>query len=129
MPTQKRKHRRLAKLLKTPAPWDSLHSVFGLKKSPIKARLEASQIAELKKLARENGATLAQELENAVEAYCLGLSRHEIRMLHALVDRLNESTAEANRALVAALRETQKTTRAYFARKKRSGRSTASGWR
>jgi hypothetical protein len=126
MPKQKRKHSRLPKLPKS-VRQDNIHPGFGSKKTPMRIRLEASQITELKQLAREHGTTLAQELDNAFDAYLLGMSQREVRMLHALLDRLNESTDKANRALVAALRETGKTR--DFARKKRSGRSTASGWR
>ncbi len=82
-------------------------------------RLEASQVKALKQLARAHGTTLNQELDYAIDAYCLGVSRRGIRLLDALVDRMNESTARANRALDAALRETGKT-RAHCARKNKA---------
>lgn len=118
MTKQKRKPHSLSKLQKS-VRQDNIHPGYGLKRSAIKVRLEADLIAGLKKLARENGTTLAQEMENAVDAYCLGVSRHEIRLLNALIDRLNESTAKANQTLDAAMRETKKT-RAHLARKKRA---------
>jgi len=90
------------------------------KKSILKVRLDASQIADLKRLAKEHGTTLAQELDNAVDAYVLGVSQEEIRMLNALVDQLKEATTNAKKAVDEALRKTKKT-RAQSTRKQRSG--------
>lgn len=49
----------------------------------------------------------------------MGVSCREIRLLHALLDRMNKSMAQAHQALATALRETKKT-RVHFARKKRT---------
>ncbi len=100
---------------------DNLYPKPGFKKTAMRISLEAFQIAELKKLAKEHGTTLAQEFDNAIDAYVLGASQGEIRTLNALVDQLKESTARANKALDAALRETGKT-RAHVTRKKRAKR-------
>ncbi len=124
MPKQKHQHHRLSPLLKSIGQ-DNIPLEDGSKRSAIKVRIEAAQIAGLKRLAREYGTTLAQELDNAVDAYCLGVSRREIRLLHALLDRMNESTAKAHRALATARRETKKT-RAHFAWKRRPARSSIS---
>jgi hypothetical protein len=90
------------------------------RKSVLKVRLDAFQIAALKSLAKEHGTTLAQEFDYAVDAYFLGLSQGEIRMLDALVDQLREATANASKTVDAALRKTEKNL-AHLARKKRSG--------
>lgn len=99
-----------------------IHPDVGREQSVYCARLEASRLRELKQLAREHGTTLAQELENAIDAYCAGLSRREIRLINTVLGGLNESTVEARRALKTARRETQRI-RARSARKKRRGRS------
>ena len=118
-PNRKTKRYAFPKLLKS-VHKDNLHPEFGLKKSAVRVRLEASQIAALKKLARESGTTFAEELSNAVDAYCLGLSRSEVRLLSALLDRFKESTARARKALVEAQRAVDKTC-TRFVRKKRAG--------
>lgn len=92
------------------------------RKSVLKVRLDAFQIAALKKLAKEHGTTLAQEFDNAVDAYVLGVSQEEIRTLNALVDQLKEATANAKKTVDEALRKTKKT-RAHSARKKRTKHS------
>ena len=53
-PNRKTKHYSLPELLKS-ASKDNLHPEFGLKKTAMRIRLEASQIAGLRKLARRNG--------------------------------------------------------------------------
>ncbi len=90
------------------------------KKSVLRVRLDAFQIAALKRLAKEHGTTLAREFDHAVDAYFLGLSREEVQILDALVDQLREATANANKALDAALRKTRKT-HTHTIRKKQSG--------
>jgi len=76
------------------------------KKSVIKVRLDAFQIAALKKLAKVHGKTLAQEFDYAIDAYFLsGLRREEVWMLNALVDHLREDTASTRQALDEALRQ------------------------
>lgn len=122
-PNSKRKPEGLAQLQKALRK-HRIHPEVGREPSVYYARLEASQVKELKRLARENGATVEQELENAIDAYCAGLSRREMRQVNLAIDWLNESTAEARRALEAARREARKT-RAYFARKQRRSRSPA----
>lgn len=120
-PNSKRKPEGLAQLQKALRK-HRIHPEVGLEQSVYYARLEASQVKELKRLARENGATVEQELKNAIDAYCAGLSRRELRQVNLAIDWLNESTAEARRAPEAARREAKKT-RAYSARKKRRSRS------
>jgi hypothetical protein len=48
------------------------------------------------------------------------MSQGEIRLFNAVLDQLKEATANANKALDAAWRETEKT-RVHYARQKRSG--------
>lgn len=91
----------------------------GWLRTRVSVQLDGFQAEKLKQIARERGTTLAQELDHAIDAYCLGISRREIWLLNALLDRLNESTARTNRALEAALRETRKT-RAHCARRRRT---------
>ncbi len=117
-PNRKTKHYLLPELLKS-ASKDNLHPEFGLKKTAMRIRLEASQIAGLRKLARRNGTMVTAELGNAIDAYLLGITPGEIRLLNALIDRLNVSTARANKALDAALREIAKS-RARLARQERA---------
>ncbi len=114
---RKTKHYSLPKLLKS-VRQGNLHAEFGFKTSVLNVRLDASQIAGPKKLARDDGTTLAQELDNAVDAYLLGMSQGEIRMLHAVLNRFNESLARSNKVIDAALQETEKTL-AHFPRKQR----------
>ena len=90
------------------------------KKSVLKVRLDAFQIAALKSLAKEHGTTLAQEFDNAVDAYLLGMRQGEVRMLNAVLKRFNESMGRSNKVIDAALRKTEKNL-AHLARKKRSG--------
>ncbi|MHB8742196.1 MAG: hypothetical protein ACYC9L_03645 [Sulfuricaulis sp.] len=116
---RKTKHYSLPKLLKS-VRQGNLHAEFGFKTSILNVRLDAAQVAELKELAKEHGTTLAQELDNAIDAYVLGMSQGELRLFKALVDRLIEATANANKALDAALRKTKKT-RTHSTRKQRSG--------
>jgi hypothetical protein len=90
------------------------------RKSVLKVRLDAFQIAALKSLAKEHGTTLAWEFDHAVDAYFLGLRREEAQILDVLVDRLREATANASKTVDAALRKTERNL-AHLARKKRSG--------
>jgi hypothetical protein len=87
----------------------NLHPEIGLEKRPFSVRLSASQQRGLKKLARESGTTWREEMDRAIDAYLLGLSRKEINMLHALVAELERSTVRANKALDEALRAVEKT--------------------
>ena len=95
-PKSKRKPEDLAKLLKAVRK-DNTHPAFGLDKSVYYARLKPPQVKELKRLARERGTTVAQELENAIEAYGAGLSRREIRLVNTVLDGLNESFGRNSR--------------------------------
>lgn len=114
------KTRRHARPKRKPVRRSNRSPETEFKKSVLKVRLDAFQIAALKRLAKEHGTTLAQEFDYAVDAYFLGLSREEVRMLDALVDQLREATASASKAVDAALRKTEKNL-AHLARKKRSG--------
>ena len=67
--------------------------------APVCVRLDSFQVEELQKLAQENGTTKSEEIEKAVDAYLLGVSRQEISMFYALIDELNRSTARAEKAL------------------------------
>jgi hypothetical protein len=87
----------------------NLHLEVGLEKQPYYVQLSASQRQGLKKLARESGTTVREEMDRAIDAYLLGLSRKEINMLHALVAELERSTVRANKALDEALRAVEKT--------------------
>lgn len=116
----KRKPDRLTRLLK-PIPEKNIHPELSFKKSVLKVRLDAFQIAALKRLAKEHGTTLAREFDHAVDAYFLGLRREEAQILDVLVDQLREATANARKTVGAALRKTEKNL-AHLARKKRSGR-------
>ncbi len=120
-----RKPNRKTKRYSRPGPLksvrlDNFHPVPRFKKSVLNVYLDTSQIAEMKQLAREHGTTLAQEFDNAVDAYLLGMSQGEIRMLHAVLNRFNESMDRSNKVIDAALRKTEKNL-AHWARKKRSG--------
>ncbi len=94
--------------------------VTEFRKSVLKVRLDAFQIAALKRLAKAHGTTLAREFDHAVDAYFLGLRREEAQILDVLVDQLREATANASKTVDAALRKTEKNL-AHLARKKRSG--------
>jgi len=90
------------------------------RKSVLKVRLDAFQIAALKRLAKEHGTTLAQEFDNAIDGYLLGMNQDEIRLLNTYLDRLNKSMDQNIKALDAARRKTKKT-RTHSTRKQRSG--------
>ncbi len=99
---------------------DNLHPVSRPKTSLLNVYLNTAQIAEMKQLAREHGTTLAQEFDHAVDAYLLGMSQGQLRMLHTVLHRFNESLDRSNQAIEAALRKTEKNL-SHLARKKRSG--------
>lgn len=65
----------------------------------VRVRLDSFQVEELQKLAQEHGTTESEEIEKAVDAYLLGVSRQEISLIYALIDKLNRSTARAEKAL------------------------------
>lgn len=92
-----------------------------LKKTAMRIRLGAIQLAELKRLAGEHGTTLAQEIDNAIDAYILNISPGDIRMFNALLDRFNASLDRSEKALDEVLRATRKSRR-HPARGKRAGR-------
>lgn len=65
--------------------------------------LEPAQIAELRKLARDHGTSLADEIGNAVDAYVLGIAPTDVRKLDEVLDKLNATTDRAKLALDEAL--------------------------
>jgi hypothetical protein len=113
------KTQRYSRSRRKSARQSNLSSETEFKKSVLRVRLDAFQIAALKRLAKVHGTTLAEEFDYAVDAYFLGLSQGEIRMLDALVDQLREATTSASKAVNKALRKTEKNL-AQLARKKRS---------
>lgn len=86
----------------------SRHSEISLDKRALRVPLSASQLTDLKKLARASGTTMHEQVDRAIDAYLLGVSREEIALLHALVAELEVSTARANKALDEMLREAGK---------------------
>lgn len=118
----KRRPDRLTKLLK-PIHKKNIHPELSFKKSALKVYLDTAQIAEMKQLAKEHGTTLAQELDNAVDAYLLGMSQGEIRMLHAALNHFSESLGRSNKVIDAALRKAEKNL-AHLAGKRRSGQKS-----
>lgn len=116
----KRRPNRITKLLKS-IHEKNIHPELSSKKSVYPARLDAFQIAALERLAKEHHTTLAQEFNNAIVGYLLGMNQDEIRQLNMYLDRLNETMDRNMKELEAARRETAKT-RAHPIRKKRSGR-------
>lgn len=80
MSKQERSPYQLSKLLKL-ARKDNLHPEVGGKRAEVSVPLDTFQITGLKKLAKKYKTTISSELSNAVDAYLLGLSRDEIRLL------------------------------------------------
>jgi hypothetical protein len=83
----------------------NLHPEVGLEKQVFPVRLSTSQLKGLNKLAHESGTTVREQMDRAIDAYLLGVSRQEITVLHALLARLEHSTARADKALDEAFRE------------------------
>ncbi len=115
-----RKTKRYARPRQKSARQNNPHPEVGFKKSVLNVYLDTSQIAEMKQLTKEHGTTLAQEFDNAVDAYLLGMSQGEVRLLNTVLNRFNESLDRSNQVIDAALRKTEKNL-AHWARKKRSG--------
>ena len=103
-PRPKRKPRRLPKVLKA-LRRENIYPDFGAEKSMVLLALEPSQLAGLKKLARERGTTVAEQISHAVNAYVLDLTLAEIRLLNASLDRLHATMHKNQRAIEEALRE------------------------
>jgi hypothetical protein len=87
----------------------NLHPEIGLDKLSLGVRLSPSQLLDMKKLARASGTTVLEQIDRAIEAYLLGISRKEIALLHALVAGLERSTDRANKARDEVLRKPGKT--------------------
>lgn len=74
----------------------------------MRVTLDHAQGAELRKLARERGTTVAAEAGNAIDCYILGINPADAQRLNAVLDRLNESTDRAMKAIDQALAATKK---------------------
>ena len=103
-PKPKRKPQCLSKLQKAMRR-NNIHPAFGAEKSTVILALESSQLAGLKKLARERGTTVAEQISNAVNAYVLDLTQAEIRLLNAILDRLHATMHKNQQAIEETLRE------------------------
>ncbi len=51
---------------------------------------------------------MREQIDRAIDAYLLGISRHELALLHALVTELENSTTRANKALDEVLQKFEK---------------------
>jgi hypothetical protein len=103
-PRPKRKPRRPAKVLKA-LRRENIHPDFGAEKSMVLLALEPSQLAGLKKLARERGTTVAEQISHAVNAYVLDVTSAEIRWLNAMLDRLHATMHKNRQAIEETLQE------------------------
>lgn len=106
-PKRKRKPKRYAKLRRT-ACKHRAHPPSGPNKVIYSVPLEVFQLKALRRLARERGTTVAQELEHAIDGYLLGLPPSDIRMLNTILERFHATMDKNNRRLDEALREVGK---------------------
>lgn len=95
---------RLSKLLKSVRK-DNLHPDVLGKRAQVSVPLDTFQITGLKKLANKYKTTVSSELSNAVDAYLLGLSRDEVRLLGHFADLTNTSLFVGNQKINRILRE------------------------
>lgn len=119
MSRQERRPYRLSKLLKSVRK-DNLHPEVGGKRAAVRVALDTFQTAGLKRLANANGTTVVTELSNAVDAYLLGLTRDEVRLLGLVADLTKASALKIDEKLTGTLREIDKST-ARIARMERRG--------
>lgn len=103
-PRPKHKPRRLPKVLKA-LRRENVYPAFGAEKSMVLLALEPSQLAGLRKLARERGTPVAEQISHAVNAYVLDVTLAEIRLLNASLDRLHATMHKNQQALEETLRE------------------------
>ena len=116
-PKRKRNPRRLATLLKA-VRQENIHPELGLKKSVYSLSVESSRMKQLKRLARERGTTVEQEVGNAIDTYLLDLPPSDVRMLNTMLDRFKATMDKNNRTLDETLRVIEKSN-ARLARLKR----------
>lgn len=103
-PKRKRKPKRNARLRKA-ARKHRAHPPSGPNKVIYSVPLEVFQLKELRRLARERGTTVAQELEHAIDGYLLELPPSDIQMLNTILERLHTTMDKNNRRLDETLRE------------------------
>jgi hypothetical protein len=118
---RKRYPKRLAALLK-PVRRKNIHPELGLKKSAPSLSVEPSQMTILRRLARERGTTVEQEIDHAIDTYLSGISPQEVRMLNTILDRFRAKLHKKNQAIDAAQREIEQSN-ARLARLKKRRRS------
>lgn len=61
--------------------------------------ISSKQATELRRLARINRTSFKQELSDAIDAYVLGVSPQEVRILDGIADQLNASLDRADLTL------------------------------
>jgi hypothetical protein len=76
-------------------------------------KLARYQMAELRKLARDRGTSVAVELSNAVDAYVLGIAPTDIGRLEDMLAKLSASTGEAKITVEEALAVAKKAKRTH----------------
>lgn len=112
---RRRRDRRLKEL-------DKLSPVLRANRPAVKIPLKDSQIAALRELAREHGTTVETEIDMAIDAYCLGVTRVDIPWLTEFFTRFNAALERNNVVLDQTLREVGKSN-ARLARRERSRKS------
>lgn len=122
MPKPERSQYRISKLLKSVRK-DNLHPEVGGKRAEVSVPLDTFQITGLKKLAKKYKTTVNSELSNAVDAYLLGLSRDEIRLLGHFADLTKTSVFVGNQKITGILREIDQSTARISRLERRAARA------